>query len=125
MINKLLQKELLSYATPKCTWGIDLDSTDINGDPAVNNECTLVTTKNHMVRSRKHDKSATVKTDQSIKTTYRFTSLTKVLADNVGNIPVIVNGDILTKGNDKVINRNTSHMDSGNGETKPKKRESS
>jgi hypothetical protein len=24
MINKFLQKELLSYATPKCMWGIDL-----------------------------------------------------------------------------------------------------
>ena len=32
MINKLLQKELLSYATPKSTWGIDLDSAGNNGD---------------------------------------------------------------------------------------------
>jgi hypothetical protein len=123
MINKLFQKELLSYATPKCTWIINLDSTDINGDPAVNNGWTLVTTKNHMVRSRKRDKSATVKTDESIKTTYRFTPLTKVLADNVGTIPVIVNSDILTKGNDKVVNRNKSHKeDSGNGESKPKEK---
>ena len=38
MINKLLQKELLSYATPKSTWGIDLGSTDDNGDSAVNSE---------------------------------------------------------------------------------------
>jgi len=41
MINKFLQKELLLYATPKCTWGINLHSSDINGDPAVNNERTL------------------------------------------------------------------------------------
>jgi hypothetical protein len=45
-----------------------------------------------------------------------------VLADNVGTIPVIVNGDISTKGNYKVINRNASHEDSRNGETKPKKK---
>ena len=35
---------------------------------------------------------------------------------------MIVNGDISTKGNDKVIKRNVSHKgDSRNGETKPKK----
>ena len=66
MINKLLQKELLSYVTPKSTWGIDLDCTDNNGDSAVNSERTLVTTKNHM---EKKDKRATVKTGQFIKTT--------------------------------------------------------
>ena len=93
---------------PKCTWGIDLDSTDINGDPTVNNKWMLATTKNHMVRSRKCDKCAAVKTDQFIKTTNRFTPLTKVHADNVGTIPVIVNGDISTKGNDNVIKRNVS-----------------
>ena len=50
MINKLLQKELLSYATPKSTWGIDLVSTDNNGDSAVNSEWAVVTTKNHMAK---------------------------------------------------------------------------
>jgi hypothetical protein len=45
MINNLLQKELLSYATPKSTLGIDLGSTDNNGVSAVNSEWTLVTTK--------------------------------------------------------------------------------
>jgi hypothetical protein len=45
-----------------------------------------------------------------------------VLADNVATIPVIVIGDISTKGNHKVMNRNKFHKeDSGNGETKPKK----
>jgi hypothetical protein len=48
MINQLLQKELLLYMTPKVTWGINIDSTDNNGDPAVNSEWTLGTTKNHM-----------------------------------------------------------------------------
>jgi hypothetical protein len=62
-----------------------------------------------MVRSRKHDKSATVKTDQSIKKANRFTPLTKVVADNVHTIPVIVNGDIATKSNYKVIKTNSSH----------------
>jgi hypothetical protein len=46
MINKLLQKELLSCPTPKITWGIDLDSTDNNGDSVVNIEWKLVTPKN-------------------------------------------------------------------------------
>jgi hypothetical protein len=49
-INKLLQKELLSYTTPKSMWGINLGSTDNNGDSAVNSEWTLVTTTNHMVK---------------------------------------------------------------------------
>jgi len=36
MINKLLQKELLLYATSKSTWRIDLDSTDNNVQPFEN-----------------------------------------------------------------------------------------
>jgi hypothetical protein len=50
MVKELLQKELLSYASPKSTWGIDIDSCDNNGDLAVNSEWTLVTTKNHLVK---------------------------------------------------------------------------
>jgi hypothetical protein len=49
-INSLLQKELLSYTTPKSTLGIDLGSTDSNGVSTVNSEWTLVTTENHMVK---------------------------------------------------------------------------
>jgi hypothetical protein len=64
-----------------------------------------------------------VKTSHFIKTPNHYTLLTKVFADNEGIIPVIVNGDISTKGNVKVINRNASHNeDSGNGQTKPKKK---
>jgi hypothetical protein len=33
MVNELLWKELLSYASPKRTWGIDIDSSDNNGNP--------------------------------------------------------------------------------------------
>jgi len=88
----------------------------------VNSEWPLVTTKNHVGKSSKRDKSTTVKTDESIKTVNRFTPLTKVLADSVGTIPVIVYGNISTKGNEKVINRNTSHKVSGNGEIKSKKK---
>jgi hypothetical protein len=98
IINRLLQKELLSYVTPKSTWGIDLDSTDNNGDSAVNIECTLVTTKSHMAKLKKRNQIATVKTGQFIKTTNRYTLLTKVLADKEGTIPVIINGDISTEG---------------------------
>jgi len=50
MINKRLQKELLSYTTPKNTWGNDLGSADNNCDSAVISEWTLVTTKNHMCK---------------------------------------------------------------------------
>jgi len=76
-----------------------------------------------MVKSKQCDKSATVKTGQFIKTANRYTLLTTVLADNVGTIPVIVNGDISTKGSAKVINRNASHKeDNGIGETKTKKK---
>jgi hypothetical protein len=38
-----------------------------------------------------------------IKTTNRYAPLTKVLADNVGTIPVIVNGEISAKGSVSVI----------------------
>jgi hypothetical protein len=50
MVNELLQKELLKHASPKSTWGINIDSSDNNGDPAVNSEWTLVTTKTHLVK---------------------------------------------------------------------------
>ena len=116
MINKLLQR---NYTTPKNTRGIELGCTDNNGDSAVNSEWTLLTTKNHMVKSRKGDKSESVKTGQFIKTSNCYTPLTEVLADNEVTIPVIGNGDISTEGSIKVINRNVSRKeDSGNGETK-------
>jgi len=60
-VNELVQKESISYASSKSTWGIELDSTYNNGDPAVNSEWALVTTKNHMVKSQKRYKSASVK----------------------------------------------------------------
>ena len=64
-----------------------------------------------------------MKTGQFIKNTNRNTPLPKVLADNEGTIPLIVNADISTEGSVKVINRNASHKeDSGIGETKPKKK---
>jgi hypothetical protein len=78
MVNELLQKELLSYMSPKSTWGIYTDSTDNNGHPAVNSEWSLVTTKNHPVKSKKRDTSATVKTGQLMKTANRYTPLTRV-----------------------------------------------
>jgi hypothetical protein len=56
-----------------------------------------------------------VKTGQFIKTTNCYTPLTKVLAIKEGTIPMIVNGDVSTKGGVKVINRNTSHKEA-NGE---------
>jgi hypothetical protein len=55
MVNELL-KEMLSYASPKSMWRIDIDCTDNNGDPDVNSEWTLVTSKNHLVKSKKWHK---------------------------------------------------------------------
>jgi hypothetical protein len=49
-----------------------------------------------------------VKSGQFIKTTNCYALLTNVLANKEGTIPVIVNGDVSTKGSVKVINRNTS-----------------
>jgi hypothetical protein len=106
--NELLQTELLSYATPKNTWKINQDSNRNNSDVDVNGERSLITTKYHMVKPRKSNQSANVKTDQFTKTANCYTPLTKLHADNVGAMPVIVNGDISTKRNAKVNNRNTS-----------------
>jgi hypothetical protein len=50
MINRLLQNELLSNATPKSTWGIALDSSNNNGDSAFDSEWTIVTAKNSMAK---------------------------------------------------------------------------
>jgi len=76
-----------------------------------------------MAKSKRCDKSETVKTGRFIKTTNRYIPLTKVLADKEGTITMIVNGDISTEGSVKVINRKASHKEaSGNGETKPKRK---
>jgi hypothetical protein len=56
-INRLLQKELQACTAPTSTWGFNTDSTENNSDPANGNEWTLVTKRNHMVKSNKQDKS--------------------------------------------------------------------
>ena len=66
-----------------------------------------------MVKSRKRDHSATMKTGQFVKTANRYTPLAEVHADNVGTIPVVVNGYISTKRTAKVNNRNTSCRTNG------------
>lgn len=64
-----------------------------------------------------------METGQFIKTTNHYTPLTKVHANKEHTIPVILNGDVSTKGTVKVINRNTSHKEaSGNGKNKLKKK---
>jgi len=121
--NELLQKELLPYATPKTTWKINQNSTHVKGDVNAIGEWSLITAKNHTVKSRKHGQSATVLTGQIIETVNSYAPLTKAHADNVGTIPVIVNGDISTKRNAKVNNRITScRVNGGNGEKKQKKK---
>jgi hypothetical protein len=120
--NELLQKELLSGATPRTTWETNKNSTHINGDVNASDEWSLKTAKNHTVKSRKQGQSATAIAGQVIKTVNRYTPLAKVHADNVGTIPVIVN-DISTKRRAKVNNRNTScRVNGGIGEKKWKKK---
>jgi hypothetical protein len=91
VINNLLQKDLLSQATHKSTLGIDLSCSDNNGVSEVNGEWTLVTTKNHVSKSGKCNKSESVNTGQLMKTSNCYPPLIKIFADNEGTIPVIVN----------------------------------
>jgi hypothetical protein len=117
MVNKLLQKELLSLMTPKSTWGIYLDTNENNGDPAVNCEWTLVTAKKHTDKFKKYVTGETVKIGQIIKTTNRYTALTKALTDKEGTILVIVNGFLSTKGSIKAQQhkRETVHTNKVSG----------
>jgi len=55
----------------------------------------------------------TVKTGQFVITTNRYTPPAEVHADNVGTIPVVVNGYIPSKRNTKVNDRNTSRKTNG------------
>ena len=90
-----------------------------------NGEWSLTTAKNHIIKSRKQGQSAAVKTDQLINTTNRFAPLTKVQTDNIDAIPVIVNGEPLSKCNIKVNNRNASRRVRGKiGDKKQKKKQS-
>ena len=76
-----------------------------------------------MVKSQKRDKSTSVKTGQFIKTANGYTPLAKVHTDSVGAIPVIVSGNVSTKRNAQINNRNTScWVNGGIGVTKQKKK---
>ena len=104
-------------------WKINQDSTCDNGNADINGEWSLITAKNRMVKSQKHDKSTSVKTGQFIKTANRYTPLAKVHTDSIGAIPVIVSGNISTKRNAQINNRNTSCRVNGRiGVTKQKKK---
>jgi hypothetical protein len=52
-INKLLQKELLSYTTTVNAWGNDPNPTKLPRNSAINSELTLVTKKNRKVKATK------------------------------------------------------------------------
>jgi lysophospholipase L1-like esterase len=90
MINKLLQKELLSLTTTSNTWRNDLNPPILTRNSGINSEWTLVTVKNCKVKAKnKRDINEKVIKEQFIKTTNRFIPLTKA---SEGDIPVIVNG---------------------------------
>jgi hypothetical protein len=121
--SELLQKELHIHTTPENMWKSNKDPNHNNGDVSVNGEWSLIKAKNHVLKSRKRDQSATVKTGQFVRTANCYTPQAEVHADNVGTIPVVVNGYISTKRNAKVNNRNAScRTNGGIGETKRKKK---
>ena len=101
MVNKLLQKELLSLTTPKTTWETDLDSNMNKGDQTANTGWTLVTAKMRKNQSKKTDIGETVKKGHFNNTSNRFTPLTKALTDNDDTTPVNVNSVHSTKGSTK------------------------
>jgi hypothetical protein len=70
-INRLLQKELLACTAHTTTWGIELHPTEKDSDQAGCSAWSLVTTKNHMNKTKKHVISNATKTDQFIRTTNR------------------------------------------------------
>jgi DNA-directed RNA polymerase subunit M/transcription elongation factor TFIIS len=49
-INRLLQKELLTYTAHTSMWGIELHPTEKNSDPGACSEWTLVNATNRMVK---------------------------------------------------------------------------
>jgi lysophospholipase L1-like esterase len=90
MINKLLQKELLSLMTTSNTWRKDPNPPILTRNSGVNSEWTLVTEKNRKLKAKnKRDINEKVIKEQFIKTTNRFIPLTKT---SEGDTPVIVNG---------------------------------
>ena len=90
MINKLLQKELLSLTTILNTWRNDPNPPILTRNSGINSEWTLVTDKNRKVKAKnKRDINGKVINEQFIKTTNRFIPLTK---ESEGDIPVIVKG---------------------------------
>ena len=109
MINRLLQKELLAYMAPKSTWGINPNSTENNENNGACSKWTLVTTKNHTVNPKKHDKSDTMTAGHFIKTTNHYIPLTTVPISDGCAIPVVVSGAVSAKGSVKATNRSISH----------------
>ena len=63
-----------------------------------------MTTKNHTDKSKQHATSNNTETDQFIRTANRKIPLTEILTDE-GAIPIVVIGDISTKGSTKATNR--------------------
>ena len=90
MINKLVQKEMLSHMNTMNKLGKDLKPSKLTRNSVVNSEWTPVTDKNCKVKARKKcDINETVIKEQFVKTSNRFTPLNK---GSEGAIPVIVNG---------------------------------
>jgi hypothetical protein len=106
-------------------WTSNKDPTLNNSDVSVNSERSVKIAKHRMVKQWKRDHSANVNTGQFVKTANRYTPLTERYNDNIGTIPVVVNGSIATKHNAKVKYRNTSCRSNGGiGEKKQNKKKS-
>ena len=74
-INRLLQKELLERTAHTNTWETDFRVADKDINPNASSEWTLVNTTNHMTKSTTCNKSASMTTGQSVKTSNRYTPL--------------------------------------------------
>ena len=81
VINKLLQKELVTYTTMKNACGNDLYSSNNNGEPLIISEWTIVTAKNHKDTPKNSGICETMTNGQLIKTSNCYTLLTN-LSDN-------------------------------------------
>jgi len=80
LVNKLLQKEVLTYMTRKNLWVTDRDRIDDNGWTLVND------------KSRTWAKDRSVKLNQPIQTTNRYTPLDNMFISNEDTTEMLVNG---------------------------------
>ena len=103
MVNKLLQKELLLHTSIKPIGRINLGPNESKGSPRNNadSKWTHITAKSKKDKRQEYGVGGFQKIDNFIDTSNRYAPLTK-LSDAGDTIPVIINGDCLSKKNYKL-----------------------